>query len=597
MAQNRTGEQLGKKVRDELSAKFKAQIVLEAIQGKRTIEELAKRHKIDGKQIAAWKRHAVTNLAKVFEEKRETPGERQDAVKRPAARRAPGGHALFGGPRVTRMLAGSYRKPPGTTAVRKVDDSATVRLTVVLKPSVPYPASGVRCPVEMNADVPPNPHRTDQRVIDRVVQYAQENGLQVELADGDRHIVKLVGTYRQARKAFRPEKLALYRRDGKEFVGRSGHLSVPADLSNDIVAVMGFDRRPIARPFLQVGAGGAQTPYDPAEVARRYRFPTGVDGSGQTIALIQLGGGYETANVNSYFADKHITRTGSLRSQPNRPTGGGTHDNEKGDGEVHLDIEIAGSIAPGANIVVYFGEPSAKGLYDAIEAAVADPSTTVVSISWGNSETEDDWGEGNITAIDQVFLSKKGYVTFCAASGDYGSAGSGDTGGSPIVNFPASSPNVLGCGGTTLPRGGDEIAWNKGLDKTSGGGFSSHFPLPPFQFGHVYVPHRGVPDVSGNADFDTGYNVNVNGNNTVLGGTSAVAPLWAGLIALINQGLGGNVGFINDVLYRNSGAFTDITSGDNGRWVAVKGWDPVTGLGTPLGDRILAALQAEPPTA
>jgi kumamolisin len=175
------------------------------------------------------------------------------------------------------------------------------------------------------------------------------------------------------------------------------------------------------------------------------------------------------------------------------------------------------------------------------------------------------------------------------------------------VDFPAASPFVVACGGTKLAISGSAIGseqvWNElsANEGATGGGVSEVFALPTYQ-SSAKVPKapngfvgRGVPDVAGNADPESGYNVVVDGQQTVIGGTSAVAPLWAGLLALINQSLGTNVGFVNAQLYaaKAEATFHDITSGNNGTYSAGKGWDACTGLGTPDGNALLAALKGE----
>ena len=191
-----------------------------------------------------------------------------------------------------------------------------------------------------------------------------------------------------------------------------------------------------------------------------------------------------------------------------------------------------------------------------------------------------------------------------AASGDDG-ASDGSSNGAPTVDFPAASPYVLGCGGTKLTLSGASIgseqAWNElsSNEGATGGGVSEVFALPSFQQ-NAKVPKapngfvgRGVPDVAGDADPETGYNVVVDGQQTVIGGTSAVAPLWAGLFALINQSLGTNVGYVNPLLYAATAeaTFHDITKGGNGGYSAGPGWDPCTGLGSPDGAALMTALQ------
>jgi kumamolisin len=194
-------------------------------------------------------------------------------------------------------------------------------------------------------------------------------------------------------------------------------------------------------------------------------------------------------------------------------------------------------------------------------------------------------------------------VTVCVASGDNGS-GDGVFDGADHADFPASSPFALACGGTSLKASATaitgEVVWNDGSSGgASGGGVSSFFALPAWQAGlnakradgtTAQLPKRGVPDVCGDADPETGYQVRVDGQDTVYGGTSAVAPLWAGLLARINQKTGKPAGFINPQLYKNTAALRDITSGNNGDFAAANGWDGCTGLGSPNGSAVAKAL-------
>jgi kumamolisin len=196
-------------------------------------------------------------------------------------------------------------------------------------------------------------------------------------------------------------------------------------------------------------------------------------------------------------------------------------------------------------------------------------------------------------------------VSICVASGDNG-ATDGVSDGQDHVDFPASSPSVIGCGGTLLEASGNKIAeedvWNNSSSGggATGGGVSEFFALPSWQQS-AKVPAapngfvgRGVPDVAGDADPDSGYEIVVDGQQEVVGGTSAVAPLWAGLIALMNQKLGKPVGYLNPLLYGASveATFHDITSGNNDGYSAGPGWDPCTGLGSPDGAKLLTALSS-----
>jgi kumamolisin len=194
-------------------------------------------------------------------------------------------------------------------------------------------------------------------------------------------------------------------------------------------------------------------------------------------------------------------------------------------------------------------------------------------------------------------------VAVTVASGDGGST-DGVSDGKQHVDFPASAPHALGCGGTTLRMSNGHISsetvWNELPNHgAGGGGISIEFPVPSYQ-SSANLPKnvdtgktgRGVPDVSGNADPETGYQVLVDGQQQTFGGTSAVAPLWAGLITLLNESLGKPVGFMQPQIYTASAAtgFHDITQGDNPAYHAGTGWDACTGNGSPNGEALLTAL-------
>lgn len=441
-----------------------------------------------------------------------------------------------------------------------------------------------------------------------VEQFGHQYGLTVVEASAPKRRVILAGTAGQMHKAFGVE-FVLYTQEssGKTFRGRQGSLSIPSDLKGVVEAVLGFDTRPVAKPHFrprQTSAVG----FTPLQVAALYSFPTNVTGKGQTIAIIELGGGYDPADLTTYF--------GSLNLQIPTVTavsvdGGKNTPGSDADGEVLLDIEVAGAIANGANIAVYFAPNTDQGFVDAITNAVHDTQRkpSVVSISWGGPE--DSWSQQSRDAMNSALQDAATLgITVTVASGDSGSTdGVGDS--KLHVDFPASSPYALACGGTTLRGSGSSISsetvWNETATQqgATGGGVSTVFALPAYQKS-ANVPvqpqtnfaGRGVPDVSGDADPTTGYQVRVDGQNTVVGGTSAVAPLWAALVALLNQQLGTPVGFLNPKLYGlTAGAFHDITSGTNddanlGYYAAQAGWDPCTGLGTPNGTALLQALAA-----
>jgi len=458
-------------------------------------------------------------------------------------------------------------------------------------------------------------HGADPDAIANIRKFASDFGLQVVSEHPGRRSVVLAGTVEAFSRAFEVE-LTRYEYPQGSYRGRTGSLTIPVELSGVIEGVFGLDDRPQVQPHFRIRkelAGQArprvpQGGYDPPQVAQAYNFPTGLDGSGQSIAILELGGGYRSEDLNTFFGNLQLPSPKvtpiSVDGAANSPTG----DPFGPDGEVELDIEVAGAIAPGAQIGVYFAPNTDRGFLDALTTAIHDTNLkpSVISISWGAPENT--WTQQAMNAFDSACQDAATLgITVFAASGDNG-ATDGNPNGDLTVDFPASSPHITGCGGTKLIASGntitDEEAWNE-LNQNqgaTGGGVSQFFPIPTWQQG-ASVPAapngqagRGVPDVAGDADPTTGYNVFVDGSPTVIGGTSAVAPLWAGLIALINQSLQQPVGFLNPLLYSQNvePALNDILQGDNGGYSATTGWDPCTGLGSPDGTKLLAALGGRP---
>jgi len=484
----------------------------------------------------------------------------------------------------------------------------TVRVSVILqRANDPQASAGVPRDTE-TAQSFAAPLGASSSHLSAVEDYAHHAGLTVVESDGRKGRVVLAGTADQMQKAFGAE-LVMYRQNatGHEYRGRKGTLSVPTELEGIVTAVLGFDARPIAQPHFRSRQAGA-TSYTPPQIAAMYNFPTTGNGTGQTVAIIELGGGYQKADLDAYFKGLKLKSPSvtavSVDNGKNTP-------GSDADGEVMLDIEVVGAVANGAKMAVYFAPNTDQGFVDAIIDAVHDTTRkpSVISISWG--APEDSWSEQSRNAMNTALQDAATLgVTVAVASGDNGSTdGVGDK--KLHVDFPSSSPFALACGGTTLNGNGktisSEVVWNEIAknEGATGGGVSTAFPLPSYQQS-AKVPKqpqtnfvgRGVPDVAGDADPSTGYQVRVNGTNQVIGGTSAVAPLWAGLIALINQQLGKPVGFLNPKLYTlGSGAFRDITTGNNddanlGYYKAQAGWDPCTGLGSPNGAALIKSLSS-----
>jgi kumamolisin len=449
----------------------------------------------------------------------------------------------------------------------------------------------------------------DPADVKAVEHFAHEHHLSVAEASLDKRRVVLRGTVGTVSKAFGAQ-LAQYRDPSLNttFRGRSGMLTMPAELQDRVIAVLGLDNRQqaFAHFIKSKQASGSAGTFTPPQVAALYNYPQGLDGTGQTIGIIELGGGYTAADLQNFFQGVGLNVPSVTAVSVD---GGSNSPGSDADGEVELDIEVSGSIAPGANIAVYFAPNTDQGFIDAVTDAVHDTTRTpsVVSISWGGPE--DSWTAQSRTALDAALQDAATLgVTVTVAAGDSGSSdGVGD--GMLHVDFPASSSYALACGGTTLQASGNqitsEVVWNETAsgEGATGGGVSNFFALPSYQQ-NAGVPAqpetsfvgRGSPDVSGNADPETGYEVVVDGQNIVVGGTSAVAPLWAGLIALLNQQLGTSVGLLQPKLY-NLGEtdVNDITQGNNddsglGYYSAAVGWDPCSGLGSPNGTAILNAL-------
>jgi kumamolisin len=453
-------------------------------------------------------------------------------------------------------------------------------------------------------------YAADPADLKQIHAFAKEFGLTVEKTPNEamRRTVQLTGSVVAMQKAF-GVGLKHATVDGITYRVREGGIHIPASLSDIITAVLGLDNRPQAQPHFRVRKGPtgirpnaeAGTSYTPVQVAELYQFPT-TGAAGQTIGIIELGGGFRAADITAYFQSLRLAAPTVTAVSVDKGTNSPTT-SSGADGEVMLDIEVAGSAAPGANIVVYFTPNTDQGFTDAISTAVHDTTNkpSVISISWGGAEST--WTQQSMTALDEACQSAAALgMSITVAAGDNGSSDGVTTGGNH-VDFPASSPHVLACGGTKLIGSGStitsEVVWNETAanEGATGGGVSTFFALPTWQ-ANSNVPlagtfaGRGVPDVAGDADPETGYTVRVDSQTLVIGGTSAVAPLWAGLIALSNAQNKATAGFLQPTIYttKATSAFNDITSGNNGAFSAGPGWDACTGQGSPIGTALVSLL-------
>ncbi|HEV2580808.1 MAG TPA: protease pro-enzyme activation domain-containing protein [Ktedonobacteraceae bacterium] len=463
--------------------------------------------------------------------------------------------------------------------------------------------------------------------VQQVVTYLQSQGLSVTSVASNRMLIDATGSVAQAEQAFSTQ-INNYQLGAQTFYANATPPVVPGSISQLITSIGGLDNSTQYQPLLtrtaQLAKTSIQGPsagFGPKELSKAYNATplqnAGILGDNQTIALFELDG-YQSADVNQYFTNYGIATpniSNVLVDNYNGAAGQGAI-------EVELDIEVIGGMAPHANQLVYEGPNTTQGLNDTYNQIVHDHKAQVVSISWGLCETST--GAAELQTLDNIF--KQGAaegISFFAASGDSGAYDCNDS--NLAVDSPADDPYVTGVGGTTLQLSGgvygSESVWSdasatqrspKGAG--SGGGLSSVFTLPAWQSGQgVMNPNssgapcnapsgqfcREVPDVSANADPNTGYAIYCTVNNAGcpstgwmdVGGTSAAAPLWAGSTALINQFLLSKgkaiIGSANPALYALLNAqpalspFHDVTSGNNLYYPAGTGYDMASGIGSP----------------
>ena len=541
----------------------------------------------------------------------------------------------------TVAIPGSNKKAlPNATVVGAAPKDERVEVTVRLRPRNPLPkakemlrASASPMPVLSHAEFDRR-YGSTEKDFAAIRKFAKAHNLAVVRESSARRTAILAGTVENLNSAF-GVSLKTYAIPGGTYRGRTGPVRIPVELGDVVEGVFGLDNRPVARRGVSSNLSAAMPgdrahPFNPNQVAALYSFPTDVDGAGQTIGIIELGGGYRPEDLQTYFQGLGLPIPNVI---PVSVDGGMNSPGQDADGEVALDIEVIGACAPGARIVVYFTPDATDDSFlDAITKAVHDTeyNSSVISISWGGAETPNT--QVFQQQFDQVLQTAAMLgITVCAASGDNGA---GDEqprlwDGRAHVDFPASSPFALACGGTRLiatgPTISQESVWNQhraefdqstgpdGSFGAGGGGISQTFPLPGYQSSTNVPPSvnrggksgRGVPDVAGDGDPASGYNIFFDGQSVKgIGGTSAVAPLWAALIARINQKLGGRVGFVNPQIYAlpaDLGGFNDIVLGDNKcsyktfndvGYTAERGWDACSGLGSPNGAALSNLLKA-----
>ena len=522
------------------------------------------------------------------------------------------------------------------TRVRDADPAAAVEVTLSLR-GRDLPEAGQGPPEPISREELASQYGASQSDVDAVRDALGHYGLTVP-ADSVSLAARTVvarGTVAQMQEAF-GTRLAIYQnKDQGEFRGRDGDLSIPRELDGIVIGVFGLDERRVARRYGSNGASGASTasPMGPAEFEQHYSFPAG-NGTGQTIGIAEFGGGYFDTDLRAF--NKKYGRAmpnvvtvpcgapaytlAQIQALPHNQQQEALNDS----GEVMLDVEVAGSLCPGAELVVYFAPFTQKGWVDLLTAVIdgTPASPLCLSVSWGLAEDAPDWSSGALQVIDQQLgaVAKLG-ITVLAASGDDGS-GNQVNDGKFHVNFPASSPNVLAVGGTQLDDSSppkEVVWWQPEGDRASGGGstgggVSTVFSRPAWQTVTVATLNSGagafdgrvVPDVSALAG-PPFYDMIFQGKDHAVGGTSAATPLWAALLARLAASKPGAVSrFMAPLFYTPSGngspigqvACRDVVSGDNASpnpgtgYKAGPGFDAVSGWGTPQGSLLVQMLGA-----
>ncbi len=513
-----------------------------------------------------------------------------------------------------RTLVGSCRTlPSGSREVGAVPEDHVVEASIYLKPrdESGFTASfGSITDTDLRrsqlADARTALYREDLR---QLSDYVTSQALTVMQVAPARRLIRVGGSPSAIEAAF-GTRLALYHDGGSQFRGHQGDIQLPEHLHGLVESVLGLDSRAIAHTHIVRPHRAQPSGLEPNKIGPLYDFPTGVDGTGVTIALIELGGGFSASDNRTAFKAMGVKLPRVIAVSVDGATNTTGSD---ADGEVALDIQVAGGLAPGAEIAVYFAPNTDAGFSDAISQAVHDTTNkpSVISISWGGPESS--WTASSVTTMNGVLQDavQLGISVYVAAGDSFATDGVDD--GKAHVDFPGSSPFATSCGGTHIAVAGSaisaEVVWNDSGTGGggTGGGISDLFDIPAFQ-DTVTLPAsvnggrkgRGVPDVAGDASPASGYLIVVGGKKEVVGGTSAVAPLWAGLTALINQKATTPVGFPPDFLYSKAALAekltVQITSGNNKPagsqlgYNAGPSWNACTGLGRPDGKALFAAL-------
>jgi kumamolisin len=522
-------------------------------------------------------------------------------------------------------LPGSERPAKtGARRVRELDPSTRIEITVTV-------ARGRSDAVQRTADT------------------LEQLGLTLIRASPATLSLRMAGTAAQLDAIF-DAGLAIYSHpDQGEFRGRTGRLQVPGELEGLITGVFGLDQRRVARRRRAIGSepdrgsvsgpgrrkpflddASAATALTPAQLASRYSFPPG-DGSGQTVAIAEFGGGYFAGDLAAFCAKQGTSTpkvtTVSVNGAPlytlaeiQRLPQQQQQEQMDDSVEVNMDVQIVAGLAPAAEQIVYFSTFDEQGWVDLLNEVIehSPASAVALSVSWGLAEDDPDWSAAARQAIDErLQAAGAAGITVCVAAGDDGSADQ-ESDGRAHVDFPASSPHALAVGGTMLAAQSDVVWWQSPGERSggggaTGGGVSTVFPRPSWQDVQIAsinagaIDGRVIPDIAALAG-PPFYDLIFNGQDQPNGGTSAATPLWAALIALLAGAADGpwKPQFLAPLLYAagpgtgvatvGASGCTDVTSGNNTSSTLGKGYDAgpgfdaVSGWGVPNGTALLRAL-------
>jgi kumamolisin len=533
------------------------------------------------------------------------------------------------------VLPGS-RRPQDRSAirVRDVDPKEKIDVTIALK-GPKLPGADAYVGKTLTPEELATSFGADKADADKVAKALKKYGLEVESVSLGTRSMRVIGTAAAIEAAFKPGMAILrsHRQSG-EYRGRQGTLQIPTELKGIVTGVFGIDERRMARRKLAatLTAASALSPLSPEDLEQRYNFPPG-DGSGQFIAIAEFGGGYFAEDTAAYCAkfqratpiikaiavDAPAFTLQEILALPLEK-----RKSELGEAtEVMMDVEVVAGLCPAASISVYFSTFDEQGWVDLLNAVIT-ARPVALSCSWGLAEEDPNWSLGALSSIsDRLNAARLLGITICVSSGDDGSGDQLDD-GEAHVDFPSSSPFVLSVGGTMLTQSGasvNEVTWwekpgrrTQNGGGSTGGGISMKFDRPDWQNVAIKSLNKGsidgrvMPDVAALAGKPF-YDLIFLGKSQPNGGTSASAPVWAALVARINEKLppSKKQRFLTPLLYQNFNngqaigmfASRDITSGNNAShpqpgkgYKARAGFDAVTGWGVPDGAKLLNCLQS-----